>query len=456
MAERTGHHRKIHLDNLTNRQREVLELVARGKTNIEIADELGIGFESAKSHVSDILLRLDVSSREDAAAAWRANNSALSRLRRTATGFFVTGFGKAATAGVVALLAVGVGAALFLGGEGDPGSNDAAEALPALETYLIDDGREVNQALAEAEERYGFRLVAPTGDEYRLTDYAYEPSSDVVASRFQSVRTNIRAANGAGYSIQQMNAEIEVQAGDELESGRPDIRIFREVRANGAVYTGIGRGRSFLVSAVSVEQDDQNRVIAILLSMFDADPLPLPPSTVVSNIPNPRATPTPVTEPPQIIDDRTGGTDFVFEGADADETLQQASAAAGFEVALPASLPGTTRLFKIRIPTVIADPQLRSAYISLVDESRETSYVLSEHSRELVEPSAGWGEPIETTRDDISAWRIGDIRNPEVAERAMLLMAVGNGRTVSILVFLKAMTEDEAMQVLISTLDAVP
>lgn len=129
MARRSGHHRTITTRGLTERQKDVLEQVALGKTNFEIGEALGISFESVKSHVSEILLRLDVSSREEAAAAWRADQGGvLSRLRRTATGFVMTGIGKAATAGVAVLAAAGVTAAALFAGD-DPGPT-ASEGEP--------------------------------------------------------------------------------------------------------------------------------------------------------------------------------------------------------------------------------------------------------------------------------------------------------------------------------------
>jgi DNA-binding NarL/FixJ family response regulator len=52
---------------LTPREREVLQLLARGYTNGEIAAELVISVKTASVHVSHILRKLDVSSRIDAA-----------------------------------------------------------------------------------------------------------------------------------------------------------------------------------------------------------------------------------------------------------------------------------------------------------------------------------------------------------------------------------------------------
>ena len=52
---------------LTERETEVLELIARGKTNKQIARDLFIGEATVKSHVHSILSKLNVSSRTQAA-----------------------------------------------------------------------------------------------------------------------------------------------------------------------------------------------------------------------------------------------------------------------------------------------------------------------------------------------------------------------------------------------------
>jgi NarL family two-component system response regulator LiaR len=54
-------------EQLTDRESEVLRLIARGKANKEIAAELSIGEKTVKTHVSNILMKLDVQSRTQAA-----------------------------------------------------------------------------------------------------------------------------------------------------------------------------------------------------------------------------------------------------------------------------------------------------------------------------------------------------------------------------------------------------
>jgi DNA-binding NarL/FixJ family response regulator len=54
---------------LSSREREVLSLLARGETNKEIANHLGITEATVKCHVSVILMRLQVSDRTQAVVA---------------------------------------------------------------------------------------------------------------------------------------------------------------------------------------------------------------------------------------------------------------------------------------------------------------------------------------------------------------------------------------------------
>jgi DNA-binding NarL/FixJ family response regulator len=54
-------------ETLTERETEVLRLLARGRANKEIARDLGIGEKTVKTHVSNILAKLNVQSRTQAA-----------------------------------------------------------------------------------------------------------------------------------------------------------------------------------------------------------------------------------------------------------------------------------------------------------------------------------------------------------------------------------------------------
>lgn len=51
---------------MTNREIEILLLMAEGMTNQEIADELFIALKTVKTHVSNILSKLEVQDRTQA------------------------------------------------------------------------------------------------------------------------------------------------------------------------------------------------------------------------------------------------------------------------------------------------------------------------------------------------------------------------------------------------------
>ena len=57
------------LDQLTERETDVLRLLAQGQSNQEIAVNLSISTTTVRSHVSNILMKLNVSNRTQAALA---------------------------------------------------------------------------------------------------------------------------------------------------------------------------------------------------------------------------------------------------------------------------------------------------------------------------------------------------------------------------------------------------
>ncbi len=66
MAKMRSKNESLPHEELTPREREVLLLMAEGKSNQEIADELFIALKTVKVHVSNILSKLDVEDRTQA------------------------------------------------------------------------------------------------------------------------------------------------------------------------------------------------------------------------------------------------------------------------------------------------------------------------------------------------------------------------------------------------------
>lgn len=114
---------------LSERQREVLALVADGLTNGEVADRLGMTLDGAKWHVSEILGKLGFDSREDAADFWRWRNAKGKGIRSLARAVLTLSVLRAAAALTAATVFVLFLLSLFL--TSDPPRLDASFYLEA-------------------------------------------------------------------------------------------------------------------------------------------------------------------------------------------------------------------------------------------------------------------------------------------------------------------------------------
>jgi DNA-binding CsgD family transcriptional regulator len=122
----------------TPRQRQVLDLIARGKSNAELALTLGVSIDGAKWHMREILSKLGVDTREEAAEYWRRYNGWSSRLSRAFHGL-AAGSAWKALAGASAVVVVVVAVAFMVRSEGasTPG---AAQPLPP---FSIEEAKQI-------------------------------------------------------------------------------------------------------------------------------------------------------------------------------------------------------------------------------------------------------------------------------------------------------------------------
>lgn len=125
---------------LTPREQEVLELIQGGLTNPQIAERLGIALETVKHHVSEVLAKLGVQTREEA-SAWPDAEVAAKPWRKWAVAIAGTSF-VALAAVALALLALGV----YKAGDG----SEATRRIPARPGELVlDDPAAVKLIISE-------------------------------------------------------------------------------------------------------------------------------------------------------------------------------------------------------------------------------------------------------------------------------------------------------------------
>lgn len=117
---------------LTERQREVLGLISRGYSNAEIAERLGISLAGAKWHVSELLVKFGVDSRDELPERWQPPR------RVSQLGWLLGGLSGVKLAVGVGVAAVAVAAAgtgwLVAGGRRDAEGTPGDDALQVSAT----------------------------------------------------------------------------------------------------------------------------------------------------------------------------------------------------------------------------------------------------------------------------------------------------------------------------------
>lgn len=176
MSERKSHYAVNPRTVLTKRQSEVIALIAKGRTNGQIAEQLGISIDGAKFHVGEILGRLNVSTRDEAALAWKEAYSVRGRTASLVAALTATKV-LAASAAIAALAVVaGVSWAVFATGGESNTHNDSV---------TVDDVIKATQKPGQA---LYIEMSAPSGAEPVTLRAWYAP--DIATARFET------AANG--------------------------------------------------------------------------------------------------------------------------------------------------------------------------------------------------------------------------------------------------------------------
>ncbi|MEZ4503875.1 MAG: helix-turn-helix transcriptional regulator [Dehalococcoidia bacterium] len=157
------------LPQVTPRQLEVARLVARGLTNPQIADELGITLDGAKYHVAELLGRLGLSSREEI-ATWYRDERHRRRVRRVRLLLAPLGWaaaGSVATIALLLLVAALRGASVLPGREtvrSAPALDAEGRADLALDTGFATEGVSWSRAFVGSSTQLDAPRLAPAED----------------------------------------------------------------------------------------------------------------------------------------------------------------------------------------------------------------------------------------------------------------------------------------------------
>lgn len=138
---------------LTERQRDVLKLMASGRTNPEIAEELGVSLSGAKWHVSEVISRLGVQTREEATEVWREEHSLPRRFSNAFHMVFGMGTLKVgfATVTVTSVGVLGIASIVIVRDMRAEDDLEAASALEPLTTGYEANQQRLNETLARVE-----------------------------------------------------------------------------------------------------------------------------------------------------------------------------------------------------------------------------------------------------------------------------------------------------------------
>jgi Tol biopolymer transport system component/DNA-binding CsgD family transcriptional regulator len=240
-------------DLLTPREQEVLDLLREGLTNQQIAGRLGIGLYGARYHVSEILSKLGVGTREEA-AAWQPEAA---RLRRglgavLAAPFqaFAGGTGvKLAAAGSMGVAGIAVG--LLLLGVIFAATQEEPEPPENLGRLVYKDGGDI------------WTLALPKGAPVRLTDDGrnhapqWSPSGEwlLCEKPVERAPSELWVMRQDGTDARQVDTDVYQQEGYRWAPNDDRLAYITRGSAALVVETADGSGHRELLSAAAQQWD---------------------------------------------------------------------------------------------------------------------------------------------------------------------------------------------------------
>jgi DNA-binding CsgD family transcriptional regulator len=204
IVTRPSHYNSRYKHDLSPQQRRVLDLLAEGRTNAEIAAALGLTLDGAKWHIREILGKLALESREDAAQWWREYQRAMPRAVRAVSGLVGLGIWKTtAVAGTVAVISV---AAVAVAITFRAGTEVQSTALPACTAE--------NMRWSAATERIG--------DTTRVTLSISLRSADWYEALLQSLRISDRHVDSP--CLLDTEASVALYQLEEIPDAPPTLK----------------------------------------------------------------------------------------------------------------------------------------------------------------------------------------------------------------------------------------
>lgn len=195
----------------TSRQRQVLDLIAAGHSNAEVAEALGVSLDGAKWHMREILSKLSVDTREEAAEYWRRYNGWHSRFARVFRGLLLAQ--TVIKAGVTVAVAILATAAVAVAVMNWPDGNTPASPAPT-ETRPTPGGTTDTLARVQAAiDKAGTYRITVAATNFVLPQWGGSDSGtvevDSAANRTRAVLD--RTGEGGPYTIVWANGQTVFQ-----------------------------------------------------------------------------------------------------------------------------------------------------------------------------------------------------------------------------------------------------